>query len=444
MKKLAAIILSVLLCFCVSACGNKGGSGNGNENNGGIGGEQGDNENNGDENGGDEEESVADKLDDLVKSFWHGDTMYEETILLVAETDADGNVVSAPKAKLMFDATEIVSLKQYNVSAKVPEKTHDSAAYTYKDGYIIATGNAEGTTFNTVLPYVNDKALTGEQAFPGVPQNTSIPSKVEGLYLPFTEGVGIVNKQLYVTYKHDEVSTNVMPEYQSKTLSKTLSKLKSEEDINMLIYGDSISTGANSSSILQIEPELDPWYKLVQKNLAKCYGGKVTLKNFAVGGWTSTQGVNGGTVGSTPRPGLKGLFLDANYLKGYSPDLAIIGFGMNDATLNVGIAKYKENTKSMIDSIRSQNPNCDIILLGTMLANPASPTHAKNQAEYSESLNEVAAAYGGVAVIDVGKIHKVILDSGKNYTSVSANNVNHPNDFTTRMYATAILAALVK
>ena len=86
----------------------------------------------------------------------------------------------------------------------------------------------------------------------------------------------------------------------------------------------------------------------------------------------------------------------------------------------------------------------DIILLGTMLANPASPTHAKNQAEYSESLNEVAAAYGGVAVIDVGKIHKVILDSGKNYTSVSANNVNHPNDFTTRMYATAILAALVK
>ena len=40
------------------------------------------------------------KLDNLVENFWETDTMYDETVMLVAETDADGNIVSAPEGKL--------------------------------------------------------------------------------------------------------------------------------------------------------------------------------------------------------------------------------------------------------------------------------------------------------------------------------------------------------
>lgn len=275
-------------------------------------------------------------------------------------------------------------------------------------------------------------------------KNTIIPSTTNGLYLPFTETSGIVKKQLSVTYKHAAATTDVLPAYESETLRKTLAKLKKKQKVELFVYGDSISTGANSSGYLQISPKLDPWYDLVAQNLTACYGGKVNVTNYAVGGWTSREGVNGGTVAGSPRPGLRGLFLDANHLKDYKPDLAVIGFGMNDASIGLGIPTYVANLKTMIDAVRKQNPDCDIILLGTMLANPAARDQAKNQAEYSESLYDLASSYGGVAVVNVGKVHKAILDSGKIYTSISANNVNHPNDFTTRMYAMSILRALVK
>ena len=218
-------------------------------------------------------------------------------------------------------------------------------------------------------------------------------------------------------------------------------KLKKQEPLELFIYGDSISTGANSSGYLQMEPGLKPWFNLVKDNLEACYGGKITLKNLSVGGWTSNNGVEGGTVNKV-QAGLAAQF--KNKLKDYYPDLAVIGYGMNDATLNVGIEKFKQNIKSMIDTIRKQNPDCDIILLGTMLANPKAKDQCKNQAEYSDSLADVAKGYKGIAVVNVGKVHKAILDTGKIYTEMSANNVNHPNDFTTRMYASAILSALVK
>lgn len=445
MKKFLALLLTLVMCLCCfAACGDKGGDNTGNNGGDNTGGNTGDNT--GGNTGGEEDESVADKLDNLVKSFWSGDTMYEETVLMVAETDASGNVVSAPKAKLMFDATEIVSVKQYNISAKVPEKTHASTAYSYKDGYLTAAGEiTDGEdgkkVFTGDLPYVNDKAVSGEEAFPGVPANNMIPSTDAGLYLPFTEGAGIIKKQLYVTYKHPAATTGVMPAYEGAALAKTIKKLKKQEPLELFIYGDSISTGANSSGYLQMEPGLKPWFNLVKDNLEACYGGKITLKNLSVGGWTSNNGVEGGTVNKV-QAGLAAQF--KNKLKDYYPDLAVIGYGMNDATLNVGIEKFKQNIKSMIDTIRKQNPDCDIILLGTMLANPKAKDQCKNQAEYSDSLADVAKGYKGIAVVNVGKVHKAILDTGKIYTEMSANNVNHPNDFTTRMYASAILSALVK
>lgn len=447
MKKFVSFLLALVMCLFVAACGNGETAKDPPDNTGGT------EQNGGGQNSGSQDDpgdndtdpgintediNVADKLNKLVKSFWSGDTMYDETVLLVAETDASGNVVSAPKAKLMFAPTEIVEVKQYNISTKLPEKIHAETSYKIEDGYLVATGE------NTELPYVTDKAISGEQPFPGVPQNAMIPSTDTGLYLPFCEDGGIIKKQLYVTYKHAPVSTDTLPEFAGNNLPHAITKLVNKEDLELFIYGDSISTGANSSGYLELEPNLDPWFRLVRKNLENCYGGKVTLKNYSVGGWTSKQGVDGGPNGGKTQLGLAALFKDQNNLKGYKPDLAIIGFGMNDATLNVGIANYKENITSIIDTIRKQNADCDIILLGTMLANPKAKDQCKNQTEYSQSLNSVADGYKGVTVVDVGKVHRAILDSGKLYTEISANNVNHPNDFTTRMYAMAILNALVK
>ena len=44
------------------------------------------------------------KIDNYTQPFWVGNTMYDESVMLVAKTDDKGNVISAPKAKLLFEA----------------------------------------------------------------------------------------------------------------------------------------------------------------------------------------------------------------------------------------------------------------------------------------------------------------------------------------------------
>ena len=66
----------------------------------------------------------------------------------------------------------------------------------------------------------------------------------------------------------------------------------------------------------------------------------------------------------------------------------------------------------MIKTIRQQNPDCEIILLGTMLANPMAKNQSKNQTEYTEYLGKLAKNYENVSVVDIGAMHQDLLDAG--------------------------------
>ena len=396
------------------------------------------------------------KLNDYALPFWVGDTMYDESVMLVAKTDAAGNVIEAPRAKLLFEAENIESVTWYfheNNGSEIKQFT-EGTDFIYENGYIVAKGSIvhndilDIDEFATAMPYVTDKMLVGEQKFPGLTLQSDIPSKTDGLCLPFTEGYQIVQMQLSVTYTHAaNVWTGSTPEYLGNTtLKKTLAKLQSKQEVNVLVFGDSISTGANSSSVLGINPKLATWPQMFAQELSTYYGTTVNLKNTSVGGWTSSNGVGGGTgwvAGQqVQKPGLATQFISGE-LKGYKPDVAIIGFGMNDATLGLSIDTFCNNIMSMIKTLRQQNPDCEIILLGTMLANPMAKNQSKNQTEYTEYLVKLAKNYENVSVLDLGVMHQDLLDAGKHYTEMSSNNVNHPNDFFARVYAMNLLSTLI-
>ncbi len=391
------------------------------------------------------------KLDDLVKNFWETDTMYDETVMLVAETDENGNVTSAPRAKLLFPATEILSVKQYydgeghTVSFAIGEDLSYEGGYLVAKGEIVRDPISEKDVFRTNAPYVTGGQVSGRDAFPNLAQSTDIPS-VDGGYLPFTEGFQIVQQQLSVTYRHETgLWKGTRPAYCGDVLSRSLSKLKNKEDVELFIYGDSISTGANSSSVLGIPPKLDTWDKLFAANLTSWFGAKVNVTNKAVGAWTSVNGVGGGNgyVGGklVYQEGLSALF--GKELADYSPDIAVIGFGMNDASNGVPLNNYLGNTKNLIETIRERNPSCDIILLGTMLPNPKALNQAKDQMTYSANLKKVAAMFEHCAVIDIGLMHSDLLQA-KRFIEMSSNNVNHPNDFLARVYAMHLLTAYIE
>lgn len=396
------------------------------------------------------------KLKDYAEPFWVGNRMYDESIMLVAKTDDKGNIVEAPRAKLLFNAEKIESVTWYfheNNGSEI-KTFKEGVDFIYENGYIVAKGSIvhndilEIDEFSTNMPYVTDKMLVGEQKFPGLTLQSDIPSKTPGLCLPFTEGYQIVQMQLSVTYTHTESKwIGGVPEYLGDTtLKNTLSKLENKEEVNVLVFGDSISTGANSSSILGIAPGLITWPEMFAEGLSNYYGAKVNLKNPSVGGWTSSNGIGGGTgwvAGvQVQKPGLATQFLTGE-LKGYVPDIAVIGFGMNDASIGLSIDTFCNNIMSMIKTIRKQNPDCEIILLGTMLANPLAKNQSKNQTEYTEYLKKVSKNYENVSVLDIGAMHQDLLNSGKYYTEMSSNNVNHPNDFFARVYAMNLLATLI-
>lgn len=396
------------------------------------------------------------KMDEYARPFWVGNTMYDESVLLVAKTDEKGNVIEAPRAKLLFSADKIESVTWYfhEKNGTKIKTLKEGVDFVYEDGYLVALGSIvrnailELDEFATSVPYVTDKMLTGEQAFPGLSLKSDIPSKTEGLYLPFTEGRQIVQMQLCVTYTHEsDLWTGTVPAYLGdSTLQKTVTKLKNKEDVNLLVLGSSTCTGANSSSVLGIAPNLPIWPEMFADELSSIYGSEIHTKNISVGGWTSSNGVGGGTGWvngvQVQKPGLATQFASGE-VKDFKPDLAIIGFGMNDATANMSIDTFCNNIMSMINTIRQQNPDCEIILMGTHLANPLAKNQSKNQKEFNEYLKRISENNDGVAMIDIGAMHQDMLDMGKHYTEMTSNNVNHPNDFLARIYAMNLLASVV-
>lgn len=404
-----------------------------------------------DDNKGEQPEWEAGTVNDLVKNFWESDTMYEESVLFRAQTDAQGNVISAPQCKLLYAASEIVEVKHYTTSSPEPVVYSLGTDFTYADGVLTAVGtlvqSGGKTVFQGSIPYVNDKALTGEQPFPGVEASTAIPSTTAGLYLPFTEGAGIVAMQCLVTYQHAVGWEGTKPScYADGALKKTVEKLKKGETVELFVWGDSISTGANSSSVLGIAPNLPTWDKLLAANLQSYFKANVNLTNKAVGGWSTREGVSGGVgwVGGkqVQQAGLNALF--KSDLKDYVPDVALIGFGMNDAAGGISADTFIENTLSMIETLRARNPECEIILIGTMLANPLARIHSQNQAELNEYLKRISkSGQYNTCTVDVGAMHADLLAAGKNYSEMTSNNVNHPNDFFARIYAMNLLSAFI-
>ncbi len=394
--------------------------------------------------------------ENLIKNFWQSDTMYDETVILVAPMDEAGNITALPQGRLLFAADEIVSVKQYFHADHAGEKSFtEGADYTYADGVITAVGTIEEdldgkkTSVATTMPYITERQYLGKDLFPGCATTaTGIPSSDGAWEIPYTEGYQIVQLQLSVTYKHSGAWQNNTPVYQGESLPHALAKLQKKQDTEILIFGDSISTGSNSSSVLKIHPNLPAWYDLMKTGLEKAYGAKVHLTNKSMGGWTTREAVsenpNSGWVGGqlVSQVGLPALF--KGELSAYSPDLAIIGFGMNDATLDVGLNNYAANIRKLIDAIRARNAGCDIILLGTMLANSQAKNQYKNQTEYSALNLKIAALYENVVCVDVGAMHQNLLDNGKKYMDMTGNNVNHPNDFMARIYCMNLLATMVK
>lgn len=190
----------------------------------------------------------------------------------------------------------------------------------------------------------------------------------------------------------------------------------SNNKIEYLVIGDSINTGA----------EANPGYTFFDRFAAfitEKYGNPVTVKNFAVGGEATPQGL---------------AQLQKAYNNGANPDVITIGFGMNDQNKpGLSVATYIGNYTPMINYIKQKWPNAQIILLTSIPACPVWDATSGLDDDYAAAL----AAYGAqnsIPVADCNTLSHLEVDAGKHYAEIVTTGVNHPGAYGHRLYFYAI------
>lgn len=420
MKKFFSVFLTGFLAFSLAGCG------------GGISGDTASGNGVSDNSGTSAEISMGEwNTEAYMIPFWKSDRMVGESVLLVSENGG------SPQGQLLFVPEEIESVVSYDIVGKRTVEYTEGTDFRIEGNTIIASGDS--------MPFMTEKQLSGEEKTEGF-DYSQIPSTDAGLYLPFTESTGFIERQIYVTYTHAAGWEAETPSYAGETLTKTAEKLRNGESLNLFVYGDSISTGANSTGYLNVYPYADSWPESVRKGLEQQYGGQINLLNKAVGGWTSEDAIKSSeTVGwvggeQITQTGISGTLKE---MPDYTPDLAILGFGMNDASNGISRKTYKLYMQRIMTVIRERNPDCEFILLGTMIANPKAYNQSKGQIEYYNELSELAAENPGTVAVNIGRMHMDMLERGKRYADMTGNNVNHPNDFMASVYVMNILSLLI-
>jgi lysophospholipase L1-like esterase len=349
-------------------------------------------------------------LNTYLSPYWENRVMYNETVMFVGADD---------EAPLLYQPTEIVSVRNYGLDIE------------YKEGvdYVVENGRIKRTATSSIPFFeIDEYYLSVPESIAIKVVNERADTPLTGVkYLKYGEGDTFTRKQIAVTYRHAGTWQGTKPQGKSARLASVLTKIKNADDLNIVYYGDSITTGCNASGTSAggyVSPYMPGFFNMINEYLENKYDCFISSSNTAVGGWTTAQGL----------ADVEARVLDKK------PDLLVLGFGMNDAPTPV--ASYKSMIKSMIDSLHAVNPNANVILVGTTVPNYESDWYG-NQEHFIGALNELENEYDFVAVADMTTMHKDLFAQGKRYRDVTGNNINHPNDFVVRAYAQVILQTLL-
>ena len=328
--------------------------------------------------------------------LWEGDTVYNETLMFVDEK-------SAP---LLYKPDRVISVRSFDLATEYVE----GEDYTVEDGCIVLTENTKIPCF-TAEEYYPAEGVAGK----------SFASLVEGHpYIFFSEGSTIFRRQIHVTYTHSDKWTGFLPK-KSEKFGRFIEKASRGDEVTVLFFGDSITTGSNSSGRVGCEPYADTWMEMIVNKMREYFkNDKIKYVNTAVGGKATPWAIE---------------VLDERAID-VNPDLMFLAFGMNDG----GRAPEEEGRlmNELLDRFCTACPECDVALVSPMLPHFRLRGFWGNQPKFEGVFSDICAAHEHMDLIPVTSVHTATLER-KRYYDMTGNNVNHPNDFLARIYAQTAL-----
>ena len=370
-------------------------------------------------------------LKDVMQNIFTGTQSLKETVMFLDKGDVKS---------LLFPIKEIVSVTSYD------------GKITYEEGkdYVIEDGKLKVTEDSSIKVITSDKYYN----HPG--------SIIQMNGKPMFWGESQVKAwQVSVTYNHDAAWEGFVQESQLEIYQSFVKKLVAGEDVTLFFYGDSITWGACSTYLENVEPKQGAYTMLFTEALADLFGykvkyintglqasmpchpvptteyvggerGTITYVNTAIGGWNSADGVNNFDK-----------FVDEQVEK-YGCDLFVLGYGMNDGGFSAGTTKA--NAKKIIDKLLEIKPETSVLLVSTMTPHSGSNWDHASIQQQEKHLDSLAKAYrkDGKAVA-VACVHSVsvAVQEHKTFNDYSGNNINHPNDWFYRVYAQTLLQAVI-
>lgn len=369
-----------------------------------------------------------------LSNYWEGNTVYNESVFF--EQNSKGEVIDA---SLMYTPDTVFSVRSADLKTE----------YVEWQDYIIE-GKKIKLTNNSRI-----KSISYDAKYPSVPTSQEEQDKITNLSmmkLAEDESRYIKNDhmreyQVYVTYSHSDTWSGAKPASQLSDLKNTKQKLENGETVNIVYYGDSITSGYNASGNsekatynreeietyydqaqhLRVAPYMPAWPTLVSSALqAKYPNASINHINRAQAGTISSWGVN-----------------NVDLVTGKSPDLVVIAFGMNEPGNTTSL---DTNIKSIMNAVLAVNPKAEFVLASAFIPNLNAKHFVDNKLSVQEeqlyAIKGEYAGKAGVAVANVNSVNKAMLDMGKKCTDLIDDDFNHPNDFAVRIYAQTVLAAL--
>ena len=240
-------------------------------------------------------------------------------------------------------------------------------------------------------------------------------------------GVAVLQRQVCVSYLYSGDCPIQPPPSQLPLRPHTARALREKEPLTVLFYGDSFMEGCDASGRTGVAPYLPPLDQLVTMALADAYDHPAIRRiNTALGGTTSSWGLEQA---------------DAR-LGAYAPDLAVIRFGMNDSGAGISPEAYIQNLRGILDAGRRANAQMEFLLLASETPNPDCAGWTRFQRAYEQPLRELVRQTCGCGFVSIAAPFDAAA-AVKGYPSLSANLVNHPNDFMIRVYAASIVQSLL-
>ena len=344
--------------------------------------------------------------DIYLKPFDEGKIMYFETIL----------PIKGEEIKLLFPVEEVFFVTNYGLDV-IYEEGKD---YIVKNGKIVITKNSKIEQLEIDEYYPKEKTSLGLKV-----AKAHCPYKFnEDRYVMYGEVDYITKHQIAITYRHKQEKVLFEHKCQKEKLKNFYSKLEKNKEATIVFFGDSITVGCNSSGTEyggNVPPYAESWPVMVTKAIEKDTESKINYVNTAVGGTLTEWAVE-------------------NYderVNKYHPDLVVLAFGMNDACLP--IEEHIKQIKTIINGIKEKNPMCEFVLISTTVPNIESDAIDQNQKSQYLEYEKLDLDYA--AYLNMTLSHLKLLER-KKFKDMSANNVNHPNDFLARLYAQSVLKVM--